>query len=90
MHAPTQEAIRRAADQGKAMAVGWECYCADAFPLGTPPVVTRTCELAFYGGAFYLFTAIMSMLDSESGPTRDDLDRMSKINAELLDFILSR
>lgn len=40
----------------------------------------------FYGGASALYFLLMTMLDPEDEPTENDMQKMHKINSELIAF----
>ena len=66
---------------------GWVGYQLGVLPENASDIQIAETRQAFFCGAQHLFSSIMSFLEEGVEPTANDLDRMSKINDELQEFI---
>jgi hypothetical protein len=78
---------RELTDQGKLIEAGWIGLRIAAVPLDAPALQLDLMRQAFFAGAQHLFGSIVTILDSGTEPTDNDLMRMSMIQIELDDFI---
>jgi hypothetical protein len=85
IRAAHDEAIKRAADQGKLLEVGFLALAVVAMKAATPEEVARA-RVLYMAGAQHLFASLMAALDADHDPTPKDLMRMSLIAAELQAF----
>lgn len=74
-------------DNGKLIESGWIELRIVAVPLDASPVQLQSMREAFFAGAQHLYSSIMTVLDSDAGPTDDDVKRLDLIGDELDAFI---
>lgn len=74
--------------QGKIIEAGWAGLRLISVAPDAPQIQIDEMRNSFFAGARHLFSSIMSALDPDEEPTDEDMLRMSKIQAELDDFIL--
>jgi hypothetical protein len=75
-----------ATDDGQIIALGALAFIKYVVPADAQPEQIRDMRNAFIAGADFLFTSIMNILEPGAEPTEKDLDRMNRINDELLRF----
>ena len=81
------EVTKKLVDEGKIVEAGWVSLKMQVIPENAPQVQLEEMRMAFFAGAQHLFGSIMSVLDEDAEPTEADLERMSKINDELDEFL---
>lgn len=86
MRAVHDALAKKLADQGKLLEAGFLAMRATIIPAGASEGQVSDMRIAYMGGAQHLFATMMAMLDPESGPTANDLRRMSLISDELRAF----
>lgn len=90
MNEPSQQIadalLRELSDRGQIVEGGWKAY--EILTLeGTSEVQRNECRKAFFFGAQHLFASVIGMLSPESEPSDLDVERMSKLDAELRAFL---
>lgn len=78
---------KKLCDDGRIIQAGFEAYRITAMSPRAPDVQVRECRMAWFAGAQHLFSSIMNVLDPGTEPTEADMERMSKIGAELDAFV---
>ncbi len=81
------EVTKKLVDEGKIIEAGWVSLKMMTIPDDAPQVQLDEMRMAFFAGAQHLFGSIMSFLEKDEEPTEADLERMSKINDELNQFL---
>jgi hypothetical protein len=74
-------------DKGFLIEAGWAGFMHSVYIKPLQGDQLRQLRQAFFAGAQHLFASIMTVLDPEENPTRDDLRRMDLIHQELGRFI---
>lgn len=89
LRAATDALTKQFIAEGRLVEAGFRSLIVTAYPGHAlmPSDQYRQLREAFFGGAQHLLGSIMSALDPDAEPTEADLDRMSKIAAELDTFI---
>ena len=77
------EVSRDLANKGKLIEGGWAAYCLLFVPKDAPPDAVAFLRTAYMAGAQHLWAGVFGVLDPEGEPTAGDMDRMSKVEAEL-------
>jgi hypothetical protein len=78
---------RELTDQGKLIEAGWIGLRLAAVPDNASAIQLDEMRSAFFAGAQHLFTSIMTILEPGAEPTDVDLNRLTLINDELMEFI---
>ncbi len=78
---------RELVTQGKIIEAGWVALRLMAIPPDAPDCQIDEMRNAFFAGAQYLYFTLISTVDPGDEPTKADLERMDKIEAELNAFI---
>jgi len=81
------EVTKKLVEEGKIVESGWVSLKMQVIPENAPQVQLEEMRMSFFAGAQHLFGSIMSVLDEDAEPTEADLERMSKINDELDEFL---
>jgi len=74
-------------DKGLVVEGGWRAYEILTGLDKMSEVQRRECRKAFFFGAHHLFASIMTVLEPGVEETKNDLNRLSLIDAELRKFI---
>ena len=77
------EVSRELANSGKLIEGGWAALRIKFVPADTPARQIADMRLAYMAGAQHLWASVFGVLDPEAEPTAGDMERMSKIEAEL-------
>ena len=77
------EVSRELANKGKLIEGGWAAHCLLFVPKDAAPETVAALRFAYMAGSQHLWASIMASLDPGADETPDDMDRMSKIEAEL-------
>jgi hypothetical protein len=67
----------------------WLSYRAAVIPLNAPPIQVDECRHAFYAGAAALFFTALNRLDPTSEVTPADIQMVSGVYDELMEFVLN-
>lgn len=73
-------------DKGKIVEAGFAALRLAVIPTDAPEVQVSDMRMAFFAGAQHLFASIVSVMESGTEPTADDLRRMDLIEKELAEF----
>jgi biotin synthase-like enzyme len=73
-------------EKGQIIEAGFAGLRAMAIPVDAPQEQIEDMRMAFFAGAQYLFSSILTMLDPEEEPTEADLEMMSNIHEEMERF----
>jgi hypothetical protein len=68
------------------MAESWDDFARSVFHDNIPEIQRREMRRAFYAGAHAILFKVIDSLAPESEPTAEDLDIMSNLHNELLEF----
>ncbi len=79
--------LRELSDRGQIVEGGWRAYELLGGLKNAPETQRKECRKAWFLGAQHLFSCVLGMLDEDAEPTTQDLERMSKLDAELRKFI---
>jgi hypothetical protein len=79
--------LQELSDRGQIIEGGWKGYELLVGLKDAPEVQRIECRKAFFFGAQHLFASVLGMLDSGAKTTNQDLERMTKLDAELKKFI---
>lgn len=82
-----EQLSRELTDKGLLIEAGWVGLRLAAIPFDAPALQIEEMRNAFFAGASYLYSSIMTIMDADREPTDADLARMEKIDAELKAFI---
>ncbi len=74
---------RELANKGKLIEGGWAAYCLMFVPKDAPPDAVAFLRTAYMAGAQHLWASVFGVLDPDAEPTAGDMERMSKVEAEL-------
>jgi biotin synthase-like enzyme len=67
----------------------WDSFARAVLTTGTPLIQRQEMRRAFYAGAAGMFLGILASIAPKNEPTDEDLQMMTGINNELLEFALS-
>ena len=79
--------LQELSDRGQIIEGGWRAYELLSGLKTASEVQRNECRKAFFLGAQHLFSSVLGMLDPGSEPTDLDLERMTKLDAELRLFL---
>lgn len=77
------EMSRDLANRGKLIEAGWAAYLHLFVPTDAPPDHVAALRFAYMAGSQHLWAGIMTTFDPGIEETPADMDRLSKIQAEL-------
>lgn len=78
--------LRELSDRGQIIEGGWKAYELLGGLNNTSEVQRTECRKAFFFGAQHLFASVLGMMDPGTEPTETDVERMTKLEAELKKF----
>ena len=87
METDAEQLIKHLVDKGLIIEAGWQGLRMAAYPHGGSAQQMQQLREAFFAGAQHLFSSIMTVMDPGEDPTKQDLERMNKINTELETFL---
>lgn len=87
IHEVTDKLTKELVDQGRLIEAGWVSLRKFAIPKNASEEQLREMRMAFFAGAQHLWGAVNSIMEAGDEPTVADLQRMSKINDELEQFV---
>lgn len=77
---------RKLADNGLLIEAGWVGFEKLVLPEHASPAQRADMRKAFFGGAYHVFTAMMTMMDTGEEPTDADTARLERMHLELERF----
>ena len=81
-----KELGKAAVDRGLLIEAGWVAMKTIVIPPEAPAIQLEEMRNAFFAGAQHVFGTIITILDPDAEPTKDDMRRMTMIHSELEEF----